>query len=168
MQVLLSESEIQSGVARLADQLRTDYAGRPLTILAVMTGSLVFLVDLMRLLELPLRIGLIRASSYRGASTSSADLWVEDAPLQGLADRDVLLLDDILDSGRTLCRLRQRVLAEHPRSLRIAVLLLKAGCQQVDLVPDYHCFVIPNRFVVGYGLDFNDDFRHLPHVAAID
>lgn len=168
MQVLLSESEIQKGVAELARTLDQEYRGRPLTVLGVLTGSLVFLADLIRRLDFPLRVGLIQASSYRGETTVPGALAIGDLPLPDLADRDVLLLDDIFDTGQTLAGLLKIVEQKQPRTLRSAVLLWKADRQRVSLTPDFHCFRIPDRFVVGYGLDYNDDYRHLPYVGVLD
>jgi len=168
VQVLLSESEIQKGVAELARTLEHEYRGRPLTVLGVLTGSLVFLADLIRRLDFPLRVGLIQASSYRGETTVPGELAISDLPLPDLADRDVLLLDDIFDTGQTLAGLLKVVERKQPRTLRSAVLLWKADRQRVSLTPDFHCFRIPDQFVVGYGLDYNDDYRHLPYVGVLD
>jgi len=168
VKVLLSESEIQQGIAELARALDREYRGRPLTVLGVLTGSLVFLADLIRHLDFPLRVGLIQASSYRGATTVPGELSIGDVPLPDLADRDVLLLDDIFDTGQTLAGLLKVLEQKQPRTLRSAVLLWKADRQRVSLTPDFHCFRIPDVFVVGYGLDYNDDYRHLPYVGALE
>jgi hypoxanthine phosphoribosyltransferase len=168
VQILLSADEIQAGIAALARQLDTEYRGRPLTVLGVLNGSLIFLADLIRRLDFPLRVGLVQASSYRGAATSPGTLAIGENGLAGLEGRDVLLLDDIFDTGRTLAELLGRLEEKRPRSVRTAVLLWKTDRREVGITPDYHCFQIPNLFVVGYGLDYQDDFRHLPYVAALD
>jgi hypoxanthine phosphoribosyltransferase len=167
MQVLIPAERIQQRVAELAAEVARDYQGRPLTIVGVLTGCLMFLSDLVRRLELPVRIGLIQASSYRGAVTNPGELRVQPELLPDLCGRHVLLLDDILDTGRTLASLHSRVAALGPASLRTAVLLRKQGRQQVTFEPDYCGFEIPDAFVVGYGLDYNDDYRHLPHIAVL-
>ena len=167
MKVLLTQSEIQTGIGELARRLSADYHGRHLTVLGVLTGSLIFLADLIRRVEIPLRVGLIQASSYRGRATSPAGLSVSLAGLPEITGRDVLLLDDIFDTGQTLATLMRAVGQHAPASLRSAVLLWKEGRQQVDIAPDYHCFRIPDLFVVGFGLDYNDEHRHLPYVAAL-
>jgi hypoxanthine phosphoribosyltransferase len=132
----------------------------------VLTGSLIFLSDLVRQLDLPLRIGLIQASSYRGATTTAGELRVNPELLPDVRGRHVLVLDDILDTGQTMTRLSQHVRELGVASLKVGVLLRKRGRQQVELEPDYCGFDIPDAFVVGYGLDYNDEYRHLPHIAV--
>jgi hypoxanthine phosphoribosyltransferase len=168
MQVLLSAERIQERIDELAKQIARDYAGRPLSVIGVLTGSLIFLADLVRRLDLPLRIGLIQASSYRGPSVDPGCLHIEPALAFDCRGRDILLLDDILDTGQTLSHLLEHFRSLEPSSLRVAVLLRKIGRQKLPLEPDYRGFDIPNVFVVGYGLDFNDEYRHLPYVAQLD
>ena len=167
MKTLLAEAEISAGVSRLAEQIAGEYRGRPLTVLGILTGSLIFLSDLIRRLNFPLQVGLIQASSYRGKTTRPGALAITAAAMPEISGRDVLLLDDIFDTGQTLARLCDDVAKMGPASLRSAVLLWKEGRQQVRINPDYHCFRIPDVFVVGYGLDYNDEYRHLPYVAAL-
>lgn len=168
MKRLIDENEISTAVSRLGRRIADDYRDRPLTVLGVLTGSIVLLADLIRSIDLQLRVGLIQTSSYRGRSTTPGELTVNTELLPDIADRDVLLVDDIFDTGRTMAALYSSVEQRRPRSIRSAVLLWKEGRQMVDLDPDYHCFRIPDVFVVGYGLDYNDEFRHLPHIAALE
>jgi len=168
VQVLLSESQIQARVKELGRQIEADYQGKPLTIVAVLTGSLILLADLIRQIQIPLRVALLQASSYKGASTTAGVLLINEAFAPDVAGRDVLLLDDILDTGHTLSALVRRMADRGALSVRTAVLLRKVGRQEVRLEPDYCGFTIPDAFVVGYGLDFDDDYRHLPHVAVLD
>jgi hypoxanthine phosphoribosyltransferase len=168
MKVLLSADDIQRRVAEMARQIAADYHDRPVTIVGVLTGCLMFMADLVRHLDVPLRIGLIQASSYRGEATSPGMLHVQPELLPDLRGRHVLLLDDILDTGRTLDYLRRHLLSLGVASLRIGVLLRKIGRQELDLEPDYRGFDIPDAFVVGYGLDYNDEYRHLPYVAILE
>ena len=168
MKVLLTEEAIRAEVADLGRRITMEYAGKPLTVLGVLNGSVVLLADLIRQIGVPHRIGLLQASSYRGETTVPGELVLGREFLPDVADRDVLLLDDIFDTGQTLSHLLQVVSQLRPRSLRSAVLLWKEGRQTVDVTPDYHCFKIPDAFVVGYGLDYNDDYRHLPYVAVLD
>jgi len=165
--ILLSEAQIQQRVRQLGRQIEADYQGKPLTIVAVLTGSLILLADLIRQIQIPLRVALLQASSYKGATTTAAPLVVNEAFSPEVADRDVLLLDDILDTGQTLATLVRHMGDRGARSVRTAVLLRKIGRQQVPLEPDYCGFTIPDAFVVGYGLDYNDDYRHLPYVAIL-
>jgi hypoxanthine phosphoribosyltransferase len=167
MDVLLSADEIQKRVSELARQIAQDYRDRPVTIVGVLTGSLIFLADLVRRLDLPLRIGLIQASSYRGSATTPGELRIGPDLIPDVRGRHVLLLDDILDTGQTLAHLVGHVRELGPLSVRVVVLLRKRGRQQVALEPDYFAFDIPDVFVVGYGLDHNDEYRNLPHIAVM-
>jgi hypoxanthine phosphoribosyltransferase len=169
MEILLSAEQIQERVAELAQQIGDDYRGRSaVTIVGVLTGSLMFLADLVRRLDLPLRIGFIQAWSYRGPATSPGQLQIGPDLAPELRDRHVLLLDDILDTGQTLQHVTQHIRQLGPASLRVAVLLRKLGRQRIAIEPDYCGFTIPDAFVVGYGLDYNDEYRHLPHIARLD
>jgi hypoxanthine phosphoribosyltransferase len=167
MNVLISAERIHSRVIEVADVIARDYQGRAVMVIGVLTGCLVFLADLIRLLHLPLRIHLVQASSYRGASVRPGDLSLGLESLPDLHGRDVLLVDDILDTGHTLTRVAAELKARGAASVRSAVLLYKVGRQEVPFTADYVCFEIPNEFVVGYGLDYNDEYRHLPHIAVL-
>ena len=166
MRVLLSAEQIQTAIDRLAAEIREREAGRPLTVIAVMTGSIIFLADLIRKLDMPLRVGVIQARSYagteRGALSVNADMLPE------VAGRDVLVIDDIFDTGHTLLEVLAFLDELGPRSIRSAVLVLKQGKQRVSLRPDYVGCEIPDVFVVGYGLDYNDAYRNLPFLAALE
>lgn len=168
VQLLISEEDIQQAVEQLAAQIVADYAGRPLTVLGVMTGSIILLSDLVRKLDLPLRVGLIQASSYRGTATQPAELKINASMLPDITSRDVLLVDDIFDTGHTLTGLVEHIEQKAPCSVRTAVLLWKRERTEVQLQPDYHCFDIPDQFVVGYGLDYNDEYRHLPYIGVLE
>lgn len=167
MRVLLSEKQLQAGVAELAAKLQNDYQDRPVTIIAIMTGSLIFLADLIRHLEMPIRISLIQASSYRGG-TSSGDLHISQSMMLDIAGRECLLVDDIFDTGKTLKEVSACLQLLNPSSLRSAVLLHKLGQSKVETTPDYVAFAIPNEFVVGYGLDYEDHYRNLPYVGVME
>ncbi|HEY4309579.1 MAG TPA: hypoxanthine phosphoribosyltransferase [Pirellulales bacterium] len=164
---ILDEEQLREGVSRLADEINAHYEGRPLTIVGVLTGSVVLLADLIRLLDMPLKIGFVQATSYRGG-TKPGELKLDLALLPEIAEREVLIVDDIFDSGHTLTALVEQFTALGPAQLRSAVLLRKAGRIEVPMQPDHVAFEIPNEFVVGYGLDYADLYRNLPHVAALD
>jgi hypoxanthine phosphoribosyltransferase len=167
MDILIAADRIQHRVAEMAGQIARDYRDRPVTIVGVLTGSLMFLADLVRHLDHPLRLGFVQASSYRGAVTEAGRLTIDPQLMPDIRGRHVILLDDILDTGQTLRRLVEHLNSLQPASVRTAVLLRKIGRQQVPIEPDYCGFDIPDRFVVGYGLDYNDEYRHLPHVAVL-
>lgn len=165
---LFEADEIREAVEQLGQRIVRDYAGKSLTVLGVLTGSIILLADLVRAVDRPLTMGLIRASSYRGKATRSDSLTISDDVLPELEGRDVLLVDDILDTGRTLEALLARVRRENPASLRSAVLLWKQGRQEVEIEPDFFCFRVPDVFVVGYGLDYDGEYRQLPFLAALE
>jgi hypoxanthine phosphoribosyltransferase len=167
MQILLPADRIQQRVTELAGEVARDYHGKPVTIVGVLTGCLMFLADLVRHLDLPLRIDLIQASSYRGATTSPGELRISPDLQPDVRGRHVLLLDDILDTGRTLVHVKKHLESVGALSVRVGVLVRKIGRQEVTLEPDYCGFDIPNAFVVGYGLDYNDEYRHLPYIAIL-
>ena len=165
---MIGENEIRDRVRELGTRISAEYSGRPLTILGVLTGSIVLLADLIRATNVPLRVALIGASSYGGTRTSPGDLSVNSTLVPDLRGRDVLIVDDIFDTGRTMVGLLEAVRGFEPSSVKSAVLLWKADRTCVDLEPDFYCFRIPDEFVVGYGLDYNDEFRHLPYIGVPD
>jgi len=151
----------------MAREIRRAYDARPITMLGIMTGSVVLLADLIREFDMPLRVGVLQASSYRG-TTTRGELIINAASLPDVSGRDVLLVDDIFDTGRTLEGIREHVSGLGARSVRTAVLLRKRGRQEVSLEPDFVGFEIPDEFVVGYGLDYCDEYRNLAYVAALE
>lgn len=167
MQELISEQQVQERVAQMAREINAQYAGQPLTIIGVMTGSIVVLSDLIRQLNMPLRVGVVQASSYRG-ETERGELVINASLMPDIRHRDVLLVDDIFDTGHTLNEVIARMRELSPTSIRSAVLLRKQGRQEVGIQPDHVCFDIPDEFVVGYGLDYQDEYRNLPFVAALE
>jgi len=168
MKTLLTETELQKGVTKMAAKIEETYAGRQLTIVGVLTGSVVLLADLIRLIDIPMRVGVIQASSYRGATTERGELSINSELLIDIADRDVLLVDDIFDTGHTLTQVIENMKAFGPASIHSAVLLHKKERQEVDYTPDYSAFHIPNEFVVGYGLDYEDMYRNLPFLGVLE
>lgn len=167
MDTLLSETVIAERVAELGKTISDVFRDRPLTVLGVLNGSIVLVADLIRAIDTPHQIGFLRASSYRGETTVAGDLTIDTNLMPQIEGRDVLLVDDIFDTGRTLVRLLKELRSKNPASIQTAVLLWKQGRSEVDLTPDYHGFQIPDVFVVGYGLDYNDDYRHLPEIAVL-
>ena len=167
MRTLLDEQQLTEGVEGLAREIDAHYGKRPLTVIAVMTGSLVLFADLIRRLSMPQRVGVIRASSYRGGTTSG-ELKVDSDMMIDVAGRDVLLVDDIFDTGRTLDRLTGMMSEFGASSVQTAVLLHKRRDHEVELRPDFVAFEIPDEFVVGYGLDYLDMYRNLPFLAVLE
>ncbi len=166
VKILLSEKELNEGVEKLAVQINETYQGKPLTIVGVLTGSVILMADLIRKLEMPLRVGVVQTSSYEG--TQRGALTINSEMMLDISGRDVLLIDDIFDTGNTLEEVTQLMQELGPTSLKSAVLLLKTGRQEVDWKPEFIAFDIPDEFVVGYGLDYNDEYRNLPHLAILE
>lgn len=166
--ILITESQIAERVAQLGAQITADYAGRPLTLVSVLKGSLPFMADLMRAIELPLRIDLMEVSSYGGNTTESSGLVriLKDlsASIEG---EDVLIVEDIIDTGLTLNYLIRYLRGKNPRSLRICTLLDKPARRLVEIPVDYIGFQIPDQFVIGYGLDFGEVYRNLRFVGVL-
>jgi len=164
----ISQVEIAAAVEKLAARISRDYTQHELIVIGVLTGSIVFVADLMRQISIPHQIGMIQASSYRGKATSPGELQINLDFLPEIQNRDVLLVDDIFDTGRTLSVLVEQLKLRQPKSIRSAVLLWKTARRQVSATPDYHCFEIPDEFVVGYGLDFEHQYRHLPYLGVLE
>ena len=151
----------------MAVEIAASYGDRPLTIVGVLTGSIVLLADLIRQLDLPLRVGVLQASSYRRGTTRGA-LTINAEMMLDIAGRDVLVVDDIFDTGHSLVVVVARLKALAPASVKTAVLLRKQGRQEVEFSPSFVAFDIPDEFVVGYGLDYADQYRHLRYLAVLE
>ena len=167
-EVLLTEEQIQSKVAELGGQITLDMAGRQLTLVSVLKGSLPFMADLMRAIDLPLRIDLMEVSSYGGATTESSGLVriLKDLS-SSIEGEDVLIVEDIIDTGLTLNYLIRYLRGKNPASLRICTLLDKPARRLVEIDVNYTGFTIPDQFVVGYGLDYGELYRNLRFVGVL-
>ncbi|HZP28887.1 MAG TPA: hypoxanthine phosphoribosyltransferase [Acidimicrobiia bacterium] len=162
--VVVGEDELQQRIAEIGKEITSDYAGRPPLLVGVLKGAFVFMSDLSRAIDLPVEFDFMAVSSYGSATrTSGVVRIIKDLDLD-LTDRDVLIVEDIVDSGLTLAYLRKNLAARGPRSLEVCALLVKEGLQKVDLDLRYVGFRIPPRFVVGYGLDVGERYRNLPRI----
>jgi hypoxanthine phosphoribosyltransferase len=168
MRILLTSTQLDEGISRLSAAVRQQVGRRPLTVVGVLTGSIVLVSDLIRRLEGPVRVSMVWASSYRGTATRPGALELRLDLLPDLSGQDVLLVDDIFDTGRTLQALLEELRRRGAASVRSLVLLRKAGRAEVATQPDFVGFDIPDEFVVGYGLDFDGAWRHLPYLAVLD
>jgi hypoxanthine phosphoribosyltransferase len=168
MRVLLSAEQLSLGIDRLASAVRADGRRGPLTIVGVLTGSIVLVSDLIRRLEGPVHLSMVWASSYRGRAVDPGGLELRLDLLPDLTGHDVLVVDDIFDTGRTLAAIVRELRGRGAARVRTLVLLRKQGRSAVALEPDFVGFDIPDAFVVGYGLDFDGAWRHLPHIAALE
>ena len=168
MEVLIPAEKIRERLDELAVEITRAYDGKPpVTVVGILNGCLMFVADLVRRIDLPLRVAFITASSYRGTATSAGKLEIRDELLPDITSRHVLLLDDILDSGKTLTRVVAHLIDRGAASVKVGVLLRKTGRQEVPFEPDFVGFTIPDKFVVGYGLDYDDEYRHLPYVGVL-
>jgi hypoxanthine phosphoribosyltransferase len=170
METLFTETEIQEAVGKVAEALNADYQDQHVLVIGVATGAIVFLSDLMRQLEMPVHLELVRAKSYRGTAVRPGEL---DIDLWGLGEDDirgcrVLLVDDIFDTGRTVEALSKRLLDHGASDVKTVVFLEKPDRRETEMLPDYVGLRIPDRFVVGYGLDYDGRMRNLPYIAAMD
>ncbi|MBC8545850.1 hypoxanthine phosphoribosyltransferase [Clostridiaceae bacterium NSJ-31] len=167
LKVLITEEEIAAKVQELGRQITEDYKGKNLLMVSVLKGSVIFMADLMRAIDIQARVDFMSVSSYgSGVKTSGVVKIVKDLDIN-LAGYDVLIVEDILDSGMTLQYLKEVLLQRKPHSLKIATLLDKPERRKVDLQADYACFNVPDEFVVGYGLDFAEKYRNLPFVGVL-
>jgi hypoxanthine phosphoribosyltransferase len=167
-EILLTEEQIQARVAELGAAITADHAGRPLTLVSVLKGSLPFMADLMRSIDLPVRIDLMEVSSYGSATTESSGLVriLKDLS-SSIEGEDVLIVEDIIDTGLTLNYLIRYLRGKKPASLRICTLLDKPARRLVEIEVDYTGFTIPDQFVVGYGLDYGELYRNLRFVGVL-
>lgn len=164
--VLFHETTILSRLDEIAAQITQEYRDRELTVIAILNGSLVFMADLMRRIQLPLRLDCLSVASYHGkAETSGEVIFRQVAP--DVKGRHVLILDDILDSGHTLAAIREKLQAAGPRSVKVCVLLSKKKVRARTVDADYVGFEIADEFVVGYGLDYDERYRNLPYIGVL-
>ena len=164
----ITERRLQARVRALGRTIRADYAGRDLVLVGILKGSFIFMADLARAIRLPLTCDFMRVSSYGSGTASSGKIRMEFDLSHPVKGKDVLLVEDIVDTGWTLNHVLNELRRKKPASLRLAALLHKPARTRVDVPIDYLGFTIPDRFVVGYGLDFDGRYRNLPHVAVLN
>ena len=167
-EVLIDEASLRARVVELGDELSADYAGRDLLLVGVLKGAVFFMADLMRTLTVPCEIDFMAISSYGAATDSSGVVRILKDLDINIEGRDVLVVEDIIDSGLTLSYLMRNLRARQPASLEVCALLTKPARREIDVPVRYVGFEIPNRFVIGYGLDFGERYRNLPYVAVLD
>ncbi|NQU12446.1 hypoxanthine phosphoribosyltransferase [bacterium] len=166
-EILLTADQIARRLDELGQELTTEYTGQDLTVVAVLSGTVMFVADLLRRLPIPLRLDYVGLSSYHGETHSSGQVAVTKDLQLDVRDREVLVVDDILDSGLTLVRVTSLLRAAGPRRVRSCVLLEKDIPHADGFRADYVGFHIPDKFVVGYGLDYDERYRNLPDVATL-
>ena len=167
LQILFSSKEIEAAVKRLAAEISEDYHDKNPLVIGILKGSFIFLADLVRLLDFPLEIEFVRLSSYGRGRTKAGKLNVVQGLRSGIKGRDVLIVEDIVDTGRSLSFLMDYLGKKKPASLRLCVLTDKPSRREVEVPIDYLGFTVPDRFLVGYGLDFDEKYRNLPNICAL-
>ena len=166
--VLVSEEELKAKVAELGAQISRDYEGKNLVLVSILKGSVVFMADLMRAVSIPCSIDFMVVSSYGGSNTVTSGLVKIIKDLDGdLSGKDVLIVEDILDTGVTLSNLVPMLKMRNPNSVKICTILDKPSRRKADIQPDYEGFQVPDEFVVGYGLDYDEKYRNLPYVGVL-
>lgn len=165
--ILFHETTILSRLDELAAQIAKDYRDRELTVIAVLSGSLMFMADLLRRIPLPLKLDFLAVASYHGRTETSGEVIFKQLAPPDVKDRHILILDDILDSGHTLAAIREKLETAGPRSVRVCVLLSKKKQRARHVDADYVGFEIADEFVVGYGLDYMEQYRNLPYVGVL-
>ncbi len=166
-EILVTEAQIKRRLAALADEIDKAYAGQEITAIAIINGALLFTADLIRLINQPIRLDCVRVSSYRNATQAVTEPQLRSSLTLDIENRHVLLIDDILDTGKTLAMVVELISAMKPASVRTCVLLDKRGRREVPFEADFVGFAIPDRFVVGYGLDFAERYRNLPCIGVL-
>lgn len=168
LKVLIDEKTIQDKVCELASQIEKDYEGKDLTLVCILKGSTVFTVDLARKINKDVKLEFMQISSYGGEKISSGKINLKlDLP-ESLEGKNILIIEDIIDTGRTLSYLIKHVKEKNPASLKLCTLLDKPERREYDVKVDYVGFQIPDKFVVGYGLDYDEIYRNLPYIAEVE
>ena len=165
--VLVSEEQLKAKVAELGAQISRDYAGKNLVLVSILKGSVVFMADLMRAVSIPCNIDFMVVSSYGGSNTTSGLVKIIKDLDGDLSGKDVLIVEDILDTGVTLSNLVPMLKMRNPNSVKICTILDKPSRRKADIQPDYEGFQVPDEFVVGYGLDYDEKYRNLPYVGVL-
>jgi hypoxanthine phosphoribosyltransferase len=165
--VLFDAPAIHKRLDEMSTQITADYADRELTVIAILTGTLMFMSDLLRRIPLPLKLDCLSVASYHGKTQTSGEVIFKQPGVPDVGGRDVLILDDILDTGNTLAAVRKKLETAKPRSIRVCVLLSKRKERAREVDADYFGFEIDDDFVVGYGLDFMERYRNLPYIGVL-
>ena len=166
--VMLSQGEIENKVTELAKQIEKDYEGQDLVLVGILKGASVFVADLMRKINLNVNIDFMSVSSYGSGTVSSGTVKILKDLDVDIKDKNVLIVEDIIDSGITLRNLYDTLMTREPRSLKLCTLLNKPARKKVDVNVDYVGFVIEDKFIVGYGIDYDEKYRNLPYIAIVE
>ena len=165
--ILVSHDEITEAAKKLGAQLTKDYAGKNPILVGILKGSIPFMAELIKHIDTHIEMDFMMVSSYHGGTASSGVINIKQDVTQDIKGRDVLFVEDIIDTGQTLKNLRDMFIEREASSVKIATLLDKPEGRVVEIEADYTCFTIPNEFVVGYGLDYKENYRNLPYVGVL-
>ncbi|AHF06384.1 hypoxanthine phosphoribosyltransferase [Desulfitobacterium metallireducens] len=165
--ILFSREELLKRIAELGEEITRDYQGKNLLVLAILKGAVPFMADLIHQIKIPLAYDFMAVSSYGASTTSSGVVRIMKDLERSVEDVHILIVEDIVDTGLTLKYLKENLTARNPESVKIVTLLDKPDRRKVDVKPDYNGFKIPDEFVVGYGLDFNEQYRNLPYIGIL-
>ncbi len=165
--VMLSERQIKAKVKQMAKQLDKLYEGRMPVVVCILKGSVIFFSDLIRNMKTPISIDFMSVSSYGSGTKSTGELTIKKDLSTDIKGRDVLIVEDIIDSGNTLYKLKKLLIERSPASVNIVTLLDKPERREVPMEPEYTCFTIEDEFVIGYGLDYDEKYRNLPYVGVL-
>jgi len=166
-EVLISKEQIAARVAELGKQISEEYKGKSILLVGILKGSVPFMADLMRSIDGDVTIDFMQVSSYGAGTTSSGNVKIKKDLDSDIAGKNVIIVEDIVDSGITLSNLKPYLLQKNPASLKFATMLDKPSRRQVEFVPDYCGFTVEDKFIVGYGLDLDQKFRELPYISWI-
>lgn len=165
--LMISEEEIKAKVKEVADKISRDYDGESIVVISVLTGAFIFTADLVRELTIPVdKIDTVQISSYEGTKSTGNFIFKKDITTD-ISGKNVLIVEDIVDTGRTLKKLREMLQMREPKSIKICTAFDKPSRRVNDLVPDYNCFTIPDKFVVGYGLDYDGKYRQFKDIMIV-
>jgi len=165
---IVTQEDMQTRIRELGRQITADYAQKDLVLIGVLKGAFAFYADLARAIRLPLRVDFLVVSTYAGKTKAAGKVKVLTELTEDIAGRDVLVVEDIVDSGHTVQHLRKTLGAKNPKSIKVCALLNKPDRRAVEVVVDYVGFNIPDKFVIGYGLDYQQKYRNLPYLAALE
>ena len=167
IKTLINEKDLTSRIEEVAKQIQKDFNGEEIVLICVLKGAAFFAIELAKRIESSVIIDFIKVSSYKG-TTSTGTLKFSSDITQEIENKNVLVVEDIVDTGRTLSYLKDYLLSKNPKSLKFCTMLDKKERREFDFTPDYTCFDIPDKFVIGYGLDFDEKYRNLPYIGYIE
>ena len=165
--ILLTEQQLKTRIDEVAELVNKDFTDKTPIIVSILKGSVIFCADLIRLLTMPVELEFMVVSSYGSGTVSSGKLNIKKDIGRDIVGRDIIIVEDIIDSGFTLANLKALLLERGAKSVKIVTLLNKVARREYDIVPDYNCFDIEDEFVIGYGLDYNEIYRSLPYIGIL-